>query len=73
MAEKKTHFTNFLRIEAKQPQFFLMNPNHFEGQTLCPKRSKITMRDHGVLATAQKFSLHAKFQKMEFSKKKNFN
>ena len=50
-----------------------MNPNHFEGQTLWQKRSKIAMLDHGVLATAQKLNFHAKFQNMKFAKITNFS
>ena len=50
-----------------------MNPSHFEGQTLLPKRSKIAMLDHGVLATAQKLNFHAKFQNMKFAKITNFS
>ena len=49
-----------------------MNPNHFEGQTLNPKRSKIAIAQHGDLATAQKFNFHAKFQKTKFSKISTF-
>ena len=73
LAEKKTHFTKFFPIEGKQPKFFLMNPNHFEGQTLYPKRSKIAIVEHGDLATAQKFNFHAKFQKTKFSKNPTFS
>ena len=50
-----------------------MNPNHFEGQTLCVKRSQIAMLAHGVLATGQKLNFHAKFQKMKFAKISNFS
>ena len=63
---KKTRFTNFFPIEGKQPKFFLMNPNHFEGQTLYPNRSKIAIVEHGDLATAQKLNFHEKFQNMKF-------
>ena len=45
-----------------------MNPNHFEGQTLWLKRSKIAIVEHGVLTTAQKLNFHAKFQNMKFAK-----
>ena len=50
-----------------------MNPNHFEGQTLWLKRSKIAIVEHGVLATAQKLNFHAKFQNMKFAKMTNFS
>ena len=73
MTEKNPHFTTFFPLEAKQPKFFLMNPNHFEGQTLYPKRSKIAIIEHGDLATAQKFNFHANFQNMKFSKITNFS
>jgi len=50
-----------------------MNPNHFEGQTLCAKRSQIAMLAHGVLATGQKLNFHAKFQKIKFAKISTFS
>ena len=50
-----------------------MNPNHFEGQTLYPKRSKIAIVEHGDLATAQKLNFYPKFQNMKFAKLTNFS
>ena len=50
-----------------------MNPNHFEGQTLWLKRSKIAIVEHGDLATARKLNFHAKFQNMKFAKITNFS
>ena len=50
-----------------------MNPNHFEGQTLWLKRSKIAIIEHGDLAIAQKFNFHTKFQKTKVSKNPTFS